>query len=119
MDLQRPSKPPSTLTYKFRHQYDKTKIQYNSKVHGPKSTSIGGSWVKFTHFPRKKYIIICYSNDPVSPRSFRMNPSRHCSVGPTPHGGPLLVLGCDTQLIRNRSASTTKKHGHNYYKISR
>ena len=41
--------------------------------------------------PEKKNIIICYSNDPVSPRSFRMNPSRHCSAGPTPRGGPLLV----------------------------
>ena len=47
--------------------------------------------MEFTRFPEKKYIIICYSNVPVSPRSFRMNPSRHCSAGSTPRGGPLLV----------------------------
>ena len=65
----------------------------NSTYHGElaKSTSIGGSCVEFTRFSRKKYIIICYSNDSVSPRSFRMNPSRHCSAGPTPRGSPLLV----------------------------
>ena len=56
-----------------------------------KSTSIGGSWVEFTRFPKKKNIVICYSNDPVSPRSFRMNPSCHCSAGSTPRGGLLLV----------------------------
>ena len=44
-----------------------------------------------SHAPQKKNIIICYSNNPVSPCSFRMDPSRHCSAGPMPRGGPLLV----------------------------
>ncbi|WZZ72461.1 hypothetical protein YC2023_083831 [Brassica napus] len=50
-----------------------------------------GNHKRSSHASReKKKIIICYSYDSVSPRSFRMNPDHYCSAGPTPRGGPLL-----------------------------
>ena len=30
-------------------------------------------------------------HDPVSPRSFRMNPGHYSLAGPTPRGSPLLI----------------------------
>lgn len=53
--------------------------------------SLLGIHSPISHTFQKKNIIIFMDSEPVSQKSFIVNPFHHCFAGPTPHGGPQLV----------------------------